>query len=116
MEHSTPNTEHHMHHAHHSLEDGRRQSSDRKSISFSSPLAQPTLSSPPPTQLKEDDRKDPEEPKPQEEGPSLPLKTLRSWHRSGRTDVFAYPEPARVENKNSDEVRIGDKTRESGLL
>ncbi|KAF4436861.1 litaf zinc finger [Fusarium acutatum] len=62
MENPTPNPEHHQHHAHHSLEDANRKPSSKKSIEFSSPLAQPPVTNSPPAHLKGDDHKDPLEP------------------------------------------------------
>ncbi|KAF5969292.1 litaf zinc finger protein [Fusarium bulbicola] len=68
MEHPTPNPEHHKHHAHHSLEDDNKRPSSKRSIEFSSPLAQPPVTSSSPTHLKGDDHKDPLEREPKEQG------------------------------------------------
>ncbi|KAF5657755.1 litaf zinc finger [Fusarium denticulatum] len=62
MENSTPNPEHHQHHAHHSLEDDNKKPSSKRSIEFSSPLAQPPVTNSPPAHLRGDGHKDPREP------------------------------------------------------
>ncbi|KAF5586044.1 litaf zinc finger [Fusarium pseudocircinatum] len=53
MENPTPNPEHHQHHAHHSLEDDNKKPSSKRSIEFSSPLAQPPVTNSPPAHLRE---------------------------------------------------------------
>ncbi|KAF5592712.1 litaf zinc finger [Fusarium pseudoanthophilum] len=81
MENSTPNPEHHQHHAHHSLEDNNQKPPSKRSIEFSSPLAQPPVASSPPAHLKGDGRKDPLEPELKGEVlQSVPLDGLK--HRS----------------------------------
>ncbi|KAF5984202.1 litaf zinc finger [Fusarium coicis] len=79
MENLTPNTEHHQHHAHHSLEDDNQKPPSKRSIEFSSPLAQPPVTCSPPAHLKGDGRKDPLKPELKEELPlSVPLDELEN--------------------------------------
>ncbi|KAG7414175.1 LITAF-like zinc ribbon domain-containing protein [Fusarium sp. MPI-SDFR-AT-0072] len=193
MENPTPHPEHHQHHAHHSPEHDNQQPSEYKSRDFSSPLAQPPLTSPPPPHVLGEDHNDPLEPELEEQDlPSVPIHKLKSlsapvvcpkcgiramtitrvqsggfthvvagallfsgalswlawvpyfissvkdvlhqcgkckkpiaeWHRSGRTEVLAYPEVNGVEDEDKDEnkdqveveVKVEDKSRESRLL
>ncbi|KAF4490450.1 litaf zinc finger [Fusarium agapanthi] len=93
MEHPTPNPEHHQHHAHHSLEDDNKKPPSKKSIEFSSPLAQPPVTNPSPTHLKGDDHKDPLEREPKEQGllsvQLNELKSMRAYVICPRCEVRA---------------------------
>ncbi|PNP80464.1 hypothetical protein FNYG_06063 [Fusarium nygamai] len=80
MENPTPNPEHHQHHAHNSLEDDNQKPSSKRSIEFSSPLAQPPVTNSPPAHLKGDSHKDPLKPELKEELLlSVPLDELKRW-------------------------------------